>query len=53
MKRLSLAELKAKATTKTIVNSEVFTGGEACNCHNCIVKNIVPIGTNFPHHKKE
>lgn len=35
-KRLSLAELKAKATTSVVKNAEFFTGGEESGCHYVI-----------------
>jgi hypothetical protein len=33
-KRLSLADLKAKATASVIQNTEIYTGGEESGCHN-------------------
>ena len=34
MKRLSLAELKAKASSSVLKNSEIYMGGEEECCHN-------------------
>ncbi|MEN9611833.1 MAG: hypothetical protein RLZZ628_2647 [Bacteroidota bacterium] len=37
-KRLSLADLKAKATASVIQNTEIYMGGEESGCHYNIVK---------------
>jgi hypothetical protein len=49
-KRLSLADLKAKATASVIQNTEIYTGGEESGCHREPI--IMPQdGTRLPQRR--